>query len=347
MKIGILTHPLRANYGGILQCYALCTILKRMGHRPVVIDRRLNRGSLAKRAVRAVLKAIGVARYNQPQSERGNCLKPFIDKKFEILPPCESEGQMKGVCKRNGLDAVIVGSDQVWRRDFALKYGYNYFLDFVPEGVPRLSYAASLGLGEWEYTPAETKRIGSLLKKFKGISVREKEGAKLVNANTGLDTLQHLDPTLLLDSTDYDRIAVDIPVSEPYVFVYWLGDPADAGLRDKIAKYSQAGYSVVELYLRNDTSGFGVGQWIGAIRKAQAVLTDSFHGAVFASLYSKPFSIHHNKSGGVSRITSLLNIFGVEGPEVPPIENPGEHLKELREAAERYLTESLNPEPSR
>ena len=32
MKIGILTLPLHTNYGGILQAWALQTVLQRMGH---------------------------------------------------------------------------------------------------------------------------------------------------------------------------------------------------------------------------------------------------------------------------------------------------------------------------
>ena len=39
MKIGILTLPLHTNYGGILQAYALQTVLERMGHEVIVIDK--------------------------------------------------------------------------------------------------------------------------------------------------------------------------------------------------------------------------------------------------------------------------------------------------------------------
>ena len=39
MKIGILTLPLHYNYGGILQAYALQTVLQRMGHEVEVIDK--------------------------------------------------------------------------------------------------------------------------------------------------------------------------------------------------------------------------------------------------------------------------------------------------------------------
>lgn len=38
MKIGITTRPLQANYGGILQNYALQQALKRLGHEAITID---------------------------------------------------------------------------------------------------------------------------------------------------------------------------------------------------------------------------------------------------------------------------------------------------------------------
>ena len=39
MKIGILTLTLHTNYGGILQAYALQTVLERMGHEVEVFNR--------------------------------------------------------------------------------------------------------------------------------------------------------------------------------------------------------------------------------------------------------------------------------------------------------------------
>ena len=39
MRIGILTLPLHTNYGGILQAYALQTVLERMGHEVTLIDK--------------------------------------------------------------------------------------------------------------------------------------------------------------------------------------------------------------------------------------------------------------------------------------------------------------------
>ena len=41
MKIGILTLPLYTNYGGILQAYALQTVLERMGHEVYEIEKKI------------------------------------------------------------------------------------------------------------------------------------------------------------------------------------------------------------------------------------------------------------------------------------------------------------------
>ncbi len=39
MKIGILTLPLHTNYGGILQAFALQTVLEHMGYDAVVFQK--------------------------------------------------------------------------------------------------------------------------------------------------------------------------------------------------------------------------------------------------------------------------------------------------------------------
>ena len=38
MRIGIVTQPLKANYGGVIQNWALQQVLKKMGHEPITID---------------------------------------------------------------------------------------------------------------------------------------------------------------------------------------------------------------------------------------------------------------------------------------------------------------------
>ena len=40
MRIAIITLPLHTNYGGLLQAYALQTVLERMGHQATVVDKK-------------------------------------------------------------------------------------------------------------------------------------------------------------------------------------------------------------------------------------------------------------------------------------------------------------------
>lgn len=340
MKIGILTHPLKTNYGGILQCYALCTVLRRMGHQPVIIDRRHDRGPLLWRICRKILKALKVPRYNPPVNEKGKRIKPFIDKEFEILPPVDSNRKMRKCCGQNKLDAVIVGSDQVWRRDFALKFGWNYFLDFVPDNVIKLSYAASFGLDQWVYTSSDALKIKNLLSSFSGVSVREKDAVILLRNNIGIEADCDIDPTLLLKNEDYDRIAAERPISKPYVFIYWLGKKSD--IVDEIERYRIKGYEIITVFLRDDKIELGIGEWIAAIKYADCVITDSFHGCVFSILYNRKFKIYKNSSGGVSRLSTLFEMFGIkESTNLISVENVDSILKPYRQKAADYVLKSL------
>ena len=120
MRIGILTHPQSVNYGGILQCYALCTYLRKLGHEPIVIHREVDRSFFLWGLVRSFLKAIHFPRYYTPNKvDRMINVKPFIKKYLVRTKPIRSQAQMRRVCKDYQLNAVIVGSDQVWRADFA------------------------------------------------------------------------------------------------------------------------------------------------------------------------------------------------------------------------------------
>lgn len=311
MKIGILTHPLTSNYGGILQCYALNTYLQKLGHDTIVIDRRVNRDFAVWRLIRSILRALHFPRYYNPNHiDKGAKIRPFVDTHIKRTEVIDTPRNMSKICSDYKLDAVIVGSDQVWRADYAMKFGFNYFLDFIPKGVIKASYAASLGLSDWHYTPEQTKRIGALLKTFKGVSVREDEAVELLKANTGIEPEHLLDPTLLLTSEDYDKIVAPRQVKDKYVFVYWLGDKSN--IQDTIKDYRQKGYEVIDINLRDNRVQHSIEEWLSFIKYADIVITDSFHGCVFSIIYQRQFLIHSNDSGGNGRLSSLFKMIGLE-----------------------------------
>ena len=55
-----------------------------------------------------------------------------------------------------------------------------------------------------------------------------------------------------------------------------------------------------------------VEDWLNGIRKADYVLTDSFHGTVFSIIFHKQFVCLGNKDRGNSRFESLLEMAGLE-----------------------------------
>lgn len=305
MKLAILTHPLGANYGGILQAFALSSYLKGQGHDVTVLNRQSNL-PLVKRILKSVLVALHHPRYNNPRYKH---LVSFVKKYINYSTPLSTDGQMSGFVKGKSMDAVIVGSDQVWRTGFAMGYGYNYFLDFVPAGVRKLSYAASFGLSQWEYNNEQTQRIKQLLSEFKAISVREDEGVQLCKDNIGVVADHVLDPTMLLNASDYEPVTSERKVKDDYVFVYWLGSAEEK--QKAIEAASIECKRIVEISLRGSEPLMSIEDWLSYIKYSDHVVTDSFHGCVFSILFGKQFTICANNSGGNGRLRSLFSMLGI------------------------------------
>ena len=305
MKLAILTHPLGANYGGILQAFALSSYLKGQGHDVTVLNRQSNL-PLAKRILKSVLVALHHPRYNNPRYKH---LVSFVKKYINYSKPLSTGGQMSGFVKGNSMDAVIVGSDQVWRTEFAMGYGYNYFLDFVPAGARQLSYAASFGLSQWEYNNEQTQRIKQLLSEFKAISVREDEGVQLCKDNIGVTADHVLDPTMLLNASDYEPVTSERKVKDDYVFVYWLGSAEEK--QKAIEAASIECKRIVDISLRGSEPLMSIEDWLSYIKYSDHVVTDSFHGCVFSILFGKQFTICANNSGGNGRLRSLFSMLGI------------------------------------
>ncbi len=314
MKIGILTHPQHRNYGGILQCYALSAFLVKRGHTPIVISRANDNPFFLKRWILTILNALHIPRYYHPGTiDRTVRMRPFAEKYLNRTDTICSQRAMKKVCRKYGMNVVIVGSDQVWRADFALNYEYNYFLDFVPNGIKKIAYAASFGLSEWQYTDEQTERIKDLLKDFRAVSVREEDAVGLCRANLKIEACQVLDPTLLLNAEDYDTVCSNRLIDAPYVFVYWLGDKNE--MNKLISPYIQVQMKVMIINLRDDVEQISVEDWLSYIKFADYILTDSFHGCVFSLIYHRPFMVFENHSGGNGRMQSLLRQLGLENTD--------------------------------
>lgn len=181
MKIGIITQPLRTNYGGLLQAYALQTVLERMGHQVSILDvpykKRLFLWKmplvLAKRLILKYLlgrKLVVFAEfiYNKQIFTVSQYTRLFISKYLHRI-----EISNFNKLDNANFDALVVGSDQVWRPRYNDDI-YKCFLDFAQSWrVKRLSYAASFGTDQWEFTLKQTMECARLASLFDVITVRE------------------------------------------------------------------------------------------------------------------------------------------------------------------------------
>ena len=327
MKIGIITLPLHTNYGGILQAYALQTVLERMGHEVEILEEphEYKRASL-KRYIRRVLKKCigkrsiinyeGFMRKWQPRVaiDIDEFINTYIHRrivKYNTL----REGE---------YDAFVVGSDQVWRPSYK-QHLEQAFLNFTEnwKNVKRIAYAVSFGVDNWDLTKKQTEECKRLVQKFDFVSVREDTAVNLCKEHLGIEATHVLDPTLLLSADDYQKLIDGLKISDsPYVFSYLLDESEEKiDILEDISK--RLNLPVRKIKLEKDISKIpmsklksltypSIQEWLASFAQADFVVTDSFHGTVFSIIFNKPFVVLPNKGRGVARFESLLKDISLE-----------------------------------
>lgn len=322
MKIGIITLPLHTNYGGILQAYALQTVLERMGHEVCLIEKKhkllpfpLWKAPFVygKRILNLSGDALPVFYEQSVRKYTNRFINQYIKRRIVA--------NFSGI-KGRDFDTFVVGSDQVWRPKYFLDGIEHAYLDFTKGwNVKRIAYAASFGTDEWEYTHEQTECCGKLLKHFDAISVREDSGVALCREHFDVEAQHVLDPTMLLAKEDYIRLFENArtPNSKGTLLTYILDEtPEKLAWIDRIAKEKK----IVPFRVKSKVVKRGAGrqgyiqpsveQWLRGFYDAEFVVTDSFHACVFSILFNKPFIAIGNAQRGMSRFISLLEIFGLE-----------------------------------
>ena len=311
MKIGILSLNPGQNYGGILQSYALKTILERMGHQVKVISLPLppsfSWSKIPQYMVRSAKKIF----------KKDICVfRTYNEKKHGKLAFCQEKLNLKYIrsfqdIKAEDFNAIIVGSDQVWRpRYFEEQYHTgieNAFLDFSEKwDIKRVAYAPSFGVDEWEYNLQQTEQCAKLIALFDAVSVREESGKALCKKYLHFDgAVLACDPTLLLTKSDYeDLITNKSQAPKGNLLVYCLDH---SEVLDNIVKRVTAEKNLRQFRINNKTVSMpSIGSWLRAFRDSEFIITDSFHACVFSIIFQKPFIVIGNVSRGMSRFDSLL-----------------------------------------
>ena len=345
MKIGILTQPLHNNYGGLLQNYALQQVLKGMGHEVETIDWMPEYGWLYTKLSQAKYTLLSYINKNVEKPQYKPTAKEFlvlskntrrfVERYLNVCPKhVGHEVEFRSIDSHYGYDAYVVGSDQVWRPSYN-PFMKAMFLSFAErEDVKRIAYAASFGTSDWEFSSALTEECARLAKKFNLITLREKSGVDLCREHLDVEATWVLDPTMLLNSVDYEKVvlAENEPKSGGTLFHYIL-DPSDekTALIEQVAEKSglQPFTVMPKCQAENRTKWDvkhriedcvfpSVTLWLRGFMDAEMVIVDSFHGAVFSIIFNKPFWVIGNKKRGNARFESLLGLFGLEDRMITP-----------------------------
>lgn len=338
IKIGILTQPLHVNYGGLLQNYALQTILRDAGYEAETIrwEQKFGFRSFLYRIKMQVFHLLYPAKYpkllyqlNKREVDiiRTNT-RHFVDTYIAHTEAAHSYNDFLRLSGDGRYDVYIVGSDQCWRPCYN-PFLTSMFLDFVQEKeVQRIAYAASFGTDVWELSAQQTEICAALAKKFNLITVREDSGVALCKDYLGVDATHVLDPTMLLSKTDYVDLVKkeNEPKAIGTLFCYIL-DPnksknafiqrvsKQAGLKSfqVLPKYQSRIRTRQNVKKHIDDCVYPkVTAWLRAFMDAEMVVVDSFHGVVFSIIFNKPFWVIGNKERGLSRFSSLLRMFRLE-----------------------------------
>ena len=277
-KIGIMNfHYNHSNFGAVMVPYALCTMLKKLGYKPEIIN------------------FLPGSAFHQK-----TVFEIFREKYLTRSITCHTQRDLEIVSKN--YHTFISGSDQVFRHHLNGKYLFNFV-----SGLNRIiSYAGSFGKDV--YLRNDIEYVKSLFNRFDALSVREKSGVEIMKTLFGQNAEHVLDPTLLLSGEDYQTLIDDeqIITHQKYIGKMFLDKDQDIA---PICIDNQT-YPIIDC-IKTKGQFHSVAQWLNNIKNCSYFITDSFHGCVFAIIFKKQFICITRNKGGNSRLESLFSTLGI------------------------------------
>lgn len=388
-KIGIAAVTYKENFGSALQTYATQYTLEKMGydarifeikgvHHQIHIKKLLyylgrmfdpvefkylvaNLKSRSRKSASA-----SSDQYAQDMNIRKQVYADFNTRWNKMLPMVKGWG---GLSKQAaGMDAVVVGSDQLWRPSNIV--GGYFTLEFVPNQVKKIAFSTSFGVPE---LPKHLhKHAKKFLSRINHISVRENSGANIVKQECGREVTVVCDPTMMLTAEDWLHIQDTKPFADgKYILMYLMGDnPEQRGFVKKLSE--KTGCRIIGLlhgatYISYDEDvvdekpyNVGPSEFVNLIRNAEYVCTDSFHCCVFSILNSTKFFAFRrwpdgSKFSANDRLYTLLGFTGLSRRLIKGSENVESciadvidfdtalaKVAEKREMSMKYLQNALN-----
>lgn len=324
MKIKTITCHDVYNSGASLQAYALMKYLQNNGHEVEIIDYKpdylcnnykLSAVNNPKYEKNLILKYIYLA-LKLPERILALRIKSKYDKfKNKYLNITERRYQSNEELKSNPpeADIYICGSDQIWNSKFKNGKDPAFYLDFVPKGKVRASYAASFAT---EAIDNELKEITKeRIEKLDFVGVREVSALNILKDLEIEKGVQVMDPVFLLDEYEWSDMTYEINNNEKYIFVYdFDGNDLIKEIALEIAKERNLKiYTVFKCdYSDKVIERMGPIDFISYIKNSEFVISNSFHGTAFSIIFKKEFVVINRKEAINTRMRDLLSILNIE-----------------------------------
>ena len=327
-KVGIITFHNSYNCGSMLQAYALQQVVDRItGEHSEIIDfsneqqRQLYSVRQPYKGIKNILKNIILAPRFHIIEKNYNSYEEFKKNNFNLS---EASVRKMDDLSDDSYDIIVAGSDQIW--NITIEDADDaYFLPWV-KSAKKIAYAPSFGAKDISKYAKNPQQYAEYLKSFTALSIRERNGQQWLQAMTGKMAELLLDPTLLLDKEDYDVITSKILQLPPrYIFYYSPGYSYDINrLVHKIAKKYKLpviAFNAKTFYVKGmQFSGFKLPElenpstYLQLIKNAELIITTSFHGTVFSSIYRKKFWTIKNGGmfGDDDRVKTLMHLLDLE-----------------------------------
>jgi len=321
MKIGVLTFHHASNYGAVLQTYATCSILRRMGHQPFVLDYRPE--GLYEHYFKMSWKRCGLLGQNFVNLRLNPKFRHFRERWLPVSSQC-CRSHLELLKQVEELDAVFYGSDQIWNpKLFGGHLDPAFWASGIDSKICKVSISASFG-GTDGLADSYGEQIAQLIQNFDVVSVREQHAADLIQQVSGLRATVLLDPVFSLES--WEEVLEPMPGYEGCVFQFvlqqnqgvydasrMLADRLDARIVSGNSGFKKRGSAVIPVTP-------SVGQWLWLIKHASHVVTNSFHATAFSTIFGKPFTVvelEGNMRPRNQRISNLLEWGGLRERMVP------------------------------
>lgn len=309
-KIGIITFHHSYNCGSMMQAFALQNVINMMGIESEIIDfsnlgqKRLYGVFFPNNSIKNVVKNLILFPHREQIINNNLSYEAFMKSYMKLSSNSFSTQQE---LNDDEYFAVVAGSDQIWNITID-DADDAYFLNWVKQ-AHKIAYAPSFGARKISDYTKDINKYKNYLKDFLCLSIRENNGRKWIKELLDIDVPVLLDPTLLLDEKDYEGL-ISNTLSLPDNYIFYYAPHYEKRINDLVISISKKynmpviAFNAKTFFVKGmERKGFILPEvenpsiYLELIKRAGLVITTSFHGTVFSSIFRKKFWVV--KNGGM------------------------------------------------